>query len=621
MKSSLIKRIIYVAFWLVVDIILINLAIYGAYLLRFDAKVPEEVLTHYKNSFVIITAVKIAIFTYFGLYKSLWRYASIRDVINITGAVVIANVSMMAFVFLTKEFVPRSIYIITCILDIGFIGGSRLMYRIIRKHVKDKNSLVRVNLSKKKTRVLIFGAGDAGVNVLRELRNHAELNSIPVAFVDDDHNKVGTKINGVTVMGTRKELAEIVLKKGIDEIIIAMPSENRKNIRDIIEECNKTHCKLKILPGVYELINGNVSIKSLRDVNIEDLLGRDAVKTNIEGITGYLKDNTVLVTGGGGSIGSELCRQIAGFSPKQLLILDIYENNAYDLQNELINKYPDLDLKVLIASVRDKARLESIFNKYKPDVVFHAAAHKHVPLMEDNPTEAIKNNVFGTLNVVDCAHNYKVKKFVLISTDKAVNPTNIMGATKRAAEMIIQSYSRYSKTVFTAVRFGNVLGSNGSVIPLFRKQIVSGGPVTVTHENITRYFMTIPEAVQLVIQAGSMSNGGEIYVLDMGEPVKIMDLAVDLIRLSGFEPYEDIDIKITGLRPGEKMYEELFMKEEELNKTSHERIFIGKPVFKDQETLLKELNNLKAVILKDEEDAICAQMENFVGTYRRSKVV
>ncbi len=598
--------------WIILDIILINIAIYGAYWLRFDGVIDSEIIKHYKEAFFIITVVKIIVFYFAGMYKSLWRYASIQELIVIVMACVFANATMISFIFLTQTFVPRSIYIIACMLDIALIGGSRLSYRVLRRY-KNGGSFFNTN---GKTRVLIVGAGDAGATIIRELRNHSELNSVPIGLVDDERTKIGRKINGFSVLGTTKDIAQIVQEKAVHEIIIAIPSAGKKQISEIIKECKKTHCRLKILPGMYELINETVSIKAIRDVQIEDLLGREPVKVDLEEISGYLTDKTVLVTGGGGSIGSELCRQIATFNPSKLIILDIYENNAYDIQNELLRKHKNIDLEVLIASVRDKARLDSIFKKYKPDIVYHAAAHKHVPLMEHSPTEAIKNNVFGTLNVVECAHRFKAKKFVLISTDKAVNPTNIMGATKRVAEMIVQAYSRYSKTEYVAVRFGNVLGSNGSVIPLFKKQIAQGGPVTVTHPEINRFFMTISEAVQLVIQAGAMAKGGEIFVLNMGEPVKIVDLARDLIRLSGFEPDIDIEIKFTGLRPGEKMYEELLMEEEGLTATKHEKIFIGKPIFIDFKILNRDLERLKTTITEDGVD-LCELMETLVPTYTR----
>lgn len=406
-----------------------------------------------------------------------------------------------------------------------------------------------------------------------------------------------------------------LLAEEVDEIIIAMPAVKKSDVKEIIEICRKTKCEIKTLPGMYQFMNGDVMVEKLRKVEIEDLLGRESVQIDLEGLMKYVSNKVVLVTGGGGSIGSELCRQIAAYKPKQLVIVDIYENNAYDIQQELIEKYPELDLVVLIASVRNTARMDKIFATYLPDIVYHAAAHKHVPLMEASPNEAIKNNVFGTLKTVQAADKYGVKRFILISTDKAVNPTNIMGASKRMCEMIVQTYNNRSKTEFAAVRFGNVLGSNGSVVPLFRKQIEKGGPVKVTHPDIIRYFMTIPEAVSLVLQAGANAKGGEIFVLDMGEPVKILDLAENMIRLSGFEPYEDIDIEFTGLRPGEKLYEELLMAEEGLKDTEHSLIHIGKPLAFDEEEFLARLNELKKVI-KMEPEAIRKRIQDIVPTYQ-----
>ncbi|WP_342455756.1 polysaccharide biosynthesis protein [Caloramator sp. Dgby_cultured_2] len=466
--------------------------------------------------------------------------------------------------------------------------------------------------------MLIFGAGDAGAIVAKEMKKHPELGYIPVAFVDDDKSKKGKYIQGIPIVGDRNDLEDIVEEMAIDEILIAIPSADKEERAEIIRLCSQTGCKLKTLPGIYELIGGKVTISQIRDVEIEDLLGREPVELNIDEIADYLKDKVVLVTGGGGSIGSELCRQIARFNPKKLLILDIYENGAYNLSMELKSQYKDLDQEVIIASIRERERLREIFKKYRPNVVFHAAAHKHVPLMEANPKEAIKNNILGTLNVVKCADEFGVEKFVLISTDKAVNPTNIMGATKRFAEMIIQAYDKVSKTEYVAVRFGNVLGSSGSVIPLFKEQIKKGGPVTVTHPEINRYFMTIPEAAQLVIQAGAMAEGGEIFVLDMGKPVKIVDLARQLIRLSGFEPDKDIKIEFTGLRPGEKLYEELLMNEEGLKKTKHKKIFIGKPGEFDVDKINSMIESLIDA-LDDEDEKIFKLMEEFVPTYKRKQ--
>ena len=435
--------------------------------------------------------------------------------------------------------------------------------------------------------------------------------------MDDSQNKKGKRISGVKVVGNRYDIPDLVKEYEIDVIIIAIPTLETEEKTEIINICKKTTCKLQIIPGIYEIIKGEATISRIKDVDVEDLLGRDPITLDNEGIKTYISNKVILVTGGGGSIGSELCRQIAVYNPKELIIFDIYENNAYDIQNELKYKYPNLKLTTLIGSVRDIDRLEEVFSEYKVNVVFHAAAHKHVPLMEDSPKEAIKNNVFGTLNVAKMASKYNVNRFVLISTDKAVNPTNIMGATKRLCEMIIQAMDKQSKTEFVAVRFGNVLGSNGSVIPLFKKQIANGGPVTVTHKKITRYFMLIPEAAQLVLQAGCFAKGGEIFVLDMGKPVKIYDLAYDLIKLSGFEPNVDIKIEVTGLRPGEKLYEELLMSEEGLKNTSHNKIYIGKPTFESMDVLQKKLDELRALLSEDDINIIKEKMTSIVPTYHR----
>jgi FlaA1/EpsC-like NDP-sugar epimerase len=462
---------------------------------------------------------------------------------------------------------------------------------------------------------MIIGGGDAANVIIKEIRTSEHISNTTVkCIIDDDPSKQGTYIQGVKVVGTRDDIIDTVNLFQINEIIIAMPSVAKQTIREIVAICNETGCSLKILPGVYQLMSGEVSVSQLRSVEVEDLLGRDSIKVDLASIMGYVKNKVVLVTGGGGSIGSELCRQLAAHRPKQLIILDIYENNAYDIQQELKAHYPNLDLVVLIASVRSSNRMNSIFKTYKPQIVYHAAAHKHVPLMEDSPNEAIKNNVLGTWKTVQAADLYGTERFVLISTDKAVNPTNIMGASKRICEMIVQTYNKKSKTEFVAVRFGNVLGSNGSVIPLFKKQIEEGGPVTVTHPDIIRYFMTIPEAVSLVLQAGAYAKGGEIFVLDMGEPVKILDLAENLIRLSGYKPYDDIMIEFTGLRPGEKLYEELLMEEEGLEDTENNLIHIGKPIEMDEERFLRQLEELKDICLLEPVE-IRKMVREIVPTY------
>lgn len=599
-----------------VDITAICASFIFAFAIRFDGNfINNPLAIQYFDvlieNILAIILIKMIIFYAFKMYDSLWRYASVEEIVQIVTASFVATTGFVSYFVIQQLNLPRSIYILTFMLDITLIGGIRFSYRAFRK-IKSSD----IVSSNKFKRVMIVGAGQAGAMVIKELKNHDQLCSKPVVVVDDDDTKLGKTIKGVPILGDRYHIKKLAERKKIDEIIIAIPSAPKSKIREVVEECSRTKCKLKIVPGMFELIDGKVSIKEIRDVNIEDLLGREPVKVDIEEMTHYLKNRVALITGGGGSIGSELCRQIAIFQPKRLIILDIYENNAYEIQNELMRNHPQLSVDVLIASIRDRKRLEEIFSTYKPEVVFHAAAHKHVPLMESNPEEAVKNNVFGTLNVAECANSYGTEKFVLISTDKAVNPTNIMGATKRIAEMIVQTMGKNSKTEFVAVRFGNVLGSNGSVIPLFKNQISKGGPVTVTHLEVTRYFMTIREAVQLVIQAGAMAEGGEVFVLDMGEPVKIVDLAENLIRLSGFEPYQDIDIEFVGLRPGEKLYEELLMDEEGLKETKHNKIFIGKPLHIDYKVLKAQLLAFKELMDGNREDLI-NQIQHIVPTYKR----
>ena len=604
------KRALFLFF---LDTIFVNISYILALYIRFEGDILGkqfgEYFLRYKEHFMYITLIKLVVFLYFKLYKPVWKYASIEELMNIVVASIVSNAAVLSYMFIRQNMLPRSIYILAALLDMVLIGGIRFSFRAF--------TTVGAGLQKngKQKSVMIVGGGDAGAMVIREYKNHIQLNSRPVVIIDDSLEKQGQMINGVPVVGTRVDIPSIAEKYKIDEIIIAMPSASKKEIKNIVEIAKTTKCKLKIVPGMYELIDGKVSIKNIRDVSIEDLLGREEIKVDLREISTYLTNKVVLVTGGGGSIGSELCRQVASFNPKKLIILDIYENNAYDIQNELLRKYKNLNLKTVIGSIRDKKRMLELMNKERPDVVFHAAAHKHVPLMEASPKEAIKNNVFGTLNLAQAADKYGVKKFVMISTDKAVNPTNIMGASKRICEMIIQSMNSISKTDFVAVRFGNVLGSNGSVIPLFKKQIAEGGPVTVTHEEVIRYFMTIPEAVQLVIQAGAMATGGEIFILDMGEPVKILDLAKDLIRLSGYEPYVDIPIEITGLRPGEKLFEELLLDEEGISATKHDKIFIGKPTFTDYKLLLKSLDEAQRLIKNGTDEELKEYIRTIVPNY------
>ncbi len=598
--------------YIILDIILIVFSITLAFLLRFESFDNRQLLNYYpiiRNHIIQIIVLKIFIYYIMNIYRSIWQYASIPEMVQIVATSIVANLAMISYLVIMQVTLPRTIILLVLLLDIALMGASRFAFRaktIFQAFLKTQGNF---------RRVLIVGAGQAGSLVIKEFNQHEELRSKPIALIDDDPTKQGKNISGVRVVGTTKEISEIAKKYDIDEIVIAIPTITKQELQKIYQECQKTECKVKKVPGIYELINGKVDIKEIKDVEIEDLLGRDEVHLDINAIYSYVYNKTVLITGGGGSIGAELCRQISEYQPKKLVILDISENNIYKILNELRRNFPMLDIIPLVASVRDKQRVKSIFAEYRPHVVFHAAAHKHVPLMEYNPHEAVKNNVFGTFNVVKAADEYDVDRFILISTDKAVNPTNIMGATKRIAEMIIQTYNNQSSTEYTAVRFGNVLGSNGSVVPLFKQQIEEGGPITVTHPDITRYFMTIPEAVQLVIQAGSMAKGGEIFVLDMGDPVKIVDLAENLIRLSGFEPYVDIDISFIGLRPGEKLYEELLLNEEGLSKTENETIYIGKPLDLDFKTLCQQLDQLGNYVEKDARDLL-DKVRKIVPTYK-----
>ena len=583
----LVRRI----FLVITDIILINGSVFLSLIMRFEiniASVPEEYIQKYIVNVIPFTIVTLIIFWCFRMYHSLWQYASIAELYKIVEACVVAELAHLCVTSFMGWMLPRSCYFTSGVFLIVAMSASRFMYRLLRQLINEYRH------TSEQVKIMIIGAGEATSVLMREISNSRYLdNSKVVCIIDDDLGKVGKYIRGVKIVGTRDHIQEYARYYAIDEIIFAIPSASTKDKREILNICKETSCNLKILPGVYQMVDGEINIKDLRNVDVLDLLGRDPVKVDIESIMGYVKDKTVLVTGGGGSIGSELCRQLVSHKPKCLVIFDIYENNAYDIQQELKIKYPDANVVTLIGSIRNTSRLESVFEQYKPDIVYHAAAHKHVPLMEVSPNEAIKNNVVGTWNVAKMADKYGVKKFVMISTDKAVNPTNVMGATKRICEMIIQSFNEKSKTDFVAVRFGNVLGSNGSVIPLFKKQIEAGGPVTVTHPDIIRYFMTIPEAVSLVLQAGAYANGGEIFILDMGEPVKIDDLAKNLIRLSGYTLGVDMEIKYTGLRPGEKLYEELLMNEEGMQDTDNKLIHIGRPIEFDKEHFYEKLEELK----------------------------
>ena len=602
---------------ILLDVLCIVLAGYGALLLRFNGPVPNKYLDNLTVMLIPVIACGLIIFYYFRLYHSLWQFASISELKNILYATVADSLVNICILELFDKNLPRSSYFIYFMLLTMFLGGSRFTYRLLRLK---KNRLGFGLLKERRDleKVMIIGAGLAGEKVYREIVNSSEVYKQVMCFIDDDPSKRGRTVHGMVIYGGREKIIEAAEKFEIEEILVAIPSADKKELADILNICKETKCKIKRLPGIYQLLNGDIRISDFKEVEVQDLLGRDPIEVNLEDIMGYVTDKTVMVTGGGGSIGSELCRQIASNKPKQLIIVDIYENNAYDIQLELKDAYPELNLEVMIASLRNTKRIEALFERYHPEIVYHAAAHKHVPLMEDSPNEAVKNNVFGTLNVVRAADKYKSRRFILISTDKAVNPTNVMGATKRICEMIVQSYNRKSKTEFVAVRFGNVLGSNGSVIPLFKRQIKAGGPVTVTHPDIIRYFMTIPEAVSLVLQAGAYAKGGEIFILDMGKPVKIADMARNLIKLSGYEPDVDIKIEYTGLRPGEKLYEELLMKEEGLEETPNNLIHIGKPIEMNEEEFFKKLKNLKEDAYEEIED-IRPFIQELVPTYTYKK--
>lgn len=590
-KKDRIQLLVRRFFLFLTDTFLLNACVYLSLIMRFDVgivSIEPQYISNYVENMLPYTIMSLLIFWLFRLYHSLWQYASIAEVYRIAEACIIVEVVHFLSNKIAGNMLPRSCYFNAAIYLIIAICASRFMYRMIRTVLNKYRNIKTSN------NVMIIGAGEATNVIMREIQSSSYLaNSNIACIIDDDRRKVGKYIRGVKVIGTRDKIKEAAKLYDIDEIIFAIPSASNEVKRDILNICKETDCTLKILPGVYQMVDGEINVNSIRNVDVLDLLGRDPIEVDIESIMGYVKDKVIMVTGGGGSIGSELCRQLVSHKPKQLIIFDIYENNAYDIQQELKINYPDANVVTLIGSIRNVSRLESVFAQYKPDIVYHAAAHKHVPLMEVSPDEAVKNNVVGTWNVARMADKYGVKKFVMISTDKAVNPTNVMGATKRICEMIVQTYNEISKTDFVAVRFGNVLGSNGSVIPLFKRQIEAGGPVTVTDPNIIRYFMTIPEAVSLVLQAGAYAKGGEIFILDMGEPVKIDDLAKNLIRLSGYTLGVNMEIKYTGLRPGEKLYEELLMKEEGLQETDNKLIHIGKPIEFDKENFFDNLEKLK----------------------------
>lgn len=576
-----------------VDCLSILSAYLLALLLRFDfifSKIPREYIDGYLWSMPYWVVITVVVFYIFRLYHSIWRLASVAELRMIISSYLVLMIAYVAGMLIMKLNMPKSYYFVGFILSFGITTAIRFSYRIIRSYSSHHR---QESMEVKQDRIMIIGAGSAGQVLMKELLDSNKLHTKVCCVIDDNPNKKGRLLEGIPIVGNRYDIHQMVERYKVNHIVFAIPTADGKNRKEILNICKDTNCRLQTVPGVYQMINGEVSISKLRNVEIQDLLGREQIRVNNKEILQSIHGKVVLVTGGGGSIGSELCRQIATSNPKQLIIFDVYENNAYEIQQELKRKYPELNLLALIGSVRNTNRINSVMQQYKPDVVFHAAAHKHVPLMEASPNEAIKNNVMGTYKTAVAAANAGVKKFVLISTDKAVNPTNIMGASKRLCEMVVQMMNRQCKTTdFVAVRFGNVLGSNGSVIPLFKKQIAEGGPVTVTDKRIIRYFMTIPEAVSLVLQASYYAKGGEIFVLDMGEPVKIDDMARNLIRLSGYTPDVDIRIEYTGLRPGEKLFEELLMDEEGLEGTENELIHIGKPIKMDDEWFKGKLHEL-----------------------------
>jgi len=606
-SQILIRKTCLVAF----DILSVIIAFFLSSIIAYNGHIELSFLrySYYLLSGLIVSS--LIFFVLLRLYDSLWRYASVKELLNVIIASFLSTIVYCILCTICPVTPPISTVFLYLLILLMLVGGARFGYRFIRLYATRHHLLGRGEHTK--SRVMIIGAGSAGEKILRETLVTPKINKEVVCFIDDDLSKKGRRIHNVPVVGGRNEILQQAEKYHVDEIYIALPSIDDKEVSEILNICKETKCKLKKLPGIYQFLNDEITLEKLKDVEVQDLLGRDPIKVNLEEIMGYVQDKVVMVTGGGGSIGSELCRQIAKSHPKRLIIVDIYENNAYDIQLELQRKYPKLNLETMIASVRDQNKINDLFAYYHPDIVYHAAAHKHVPLMEDAPHEAIKNNVFGTLNVAKAANQYGVKKFILISTDKAVNPTNIMGASKRLCEMIVQSFDKKSKTEFVAVRFGNVLGSNGSVIPLFKKQIQNGGPITITHPDIIRYFMTIPEAVSLVLQAGAYAHGGEIFVLDMGKPVKILDMAKNLIKLSGLEPDVDIEIKFIGLRPGEKLYEEMLMKEEGMQTTPNKMIHIGKPIELSHD-FFDQLDHLYQVAY-DEDSNIRKEVHQIVDTY------
>ena len=603
LKNAKGRKIIF----LILDLFFLNVALLGAFFLRFET-ITTALLDY--DYFIVVSIMGLLSLYFKDLYSQIWKYASIKSLLSLTEASVITNVGLLLYAFFREQALPRSIPLLNLLLIIFLLGGWRFSLRLFNNYFKRKR------FNGKNKPVLIVGAGDAAEIIVREMNKHPELKKEVIGLIDDNPAKHNLELHGIPVLGDRQQIPELIEDYNVQEVIIAIPSAPGKEIKEIYELSKQKEVEVNIVPGVYELLNGDVHLNQIREVQVEDLLRRDPINLDPAKIASYIEGKTVLVTGGGGSIGSELCRQLSKFNPERLLIFDINENTSYFLQRELNEKYPNLDVYTLIGSIRDKEKVKAVFNKYQPQVVFHAAAHKHVPLMEHSPEEAIKNNIFGTENVVEIAHQSGVERFVLISTDKAVNPTNVMGATKRAAEMVVEAYNQISESNFMAVRFGNVLDSEGSVVPIFKQQIAEGGPVTVTHPDVKRYFMTISEAVQLVIQAASLGQGGEVFVLDMGEPVKIIDLAHDLIRLSGLQPEKDIEIEFTGLRPGEKLFEELLNDDEDNLSTEHERIFIANLEEVEQQKLGQALKKLQKMVKENgHSQPLIMYLSNLVQTY------
>lgn len=604
-------------FQVLIDIVAINLAWFAALVLRFDGRIPSTYLRNWLAIALVVTVIRIGFFLAFRLYNSLWSYSSVPEFFLVIKAVSASTIVIWFFALMAQDLgwlpfpTPKAIGIIDWFINILLLGSLRFAIRIRREWV-----ITRLNAQNTvKKHLLIIGAGEAGSTIIKEINRSLSANYLPIGFIDDDPRKKGHRLHGIPVLGTRQDIPRLIKQYEVEEVIIALPSASRQVIREIIGVCQPEAVHILMVPSVAEILNGTVSLKQLRDVEIADLLGREPVKIDLAEIAGYLHGERVLITGAGGSIGSEICRQVAKFAPEVMLLLGRGENSIYEIDQELRNNAPEVPRIPIIADIRDRDKMARIFEEYAPTVVFHAAAHKHVPLMENEPDEAIKNNVFGTKNLVEMADRFQCKRFVLISTDKAVNPTSVMGATKRVAELILQDYSRRSKTKFMAVRFGNVLGSRGSIIPLFRNQILRGGPVTITDPEMTRFFMTIPEAAQLVIQAGALGHGGEIFILDMGEPVKILDLARELIRLSGLIPDKDIKIEFTGIRPGEKLYEEILTRDEGVRVTKHERIYTTQVCGVEPGYLAEHLESLRAN-LGETADAIKTLLQQIAAEYQ-----